>query len=43
VTLSSAPTPTTTRVKGNYGYYGGYLYRWIDNSVVVRSLVETSW
>jgi hypothetical protein len=43
VILASAPTPTASGIRGNYGYYNGHLYRWVDDNVVVRSLVETSW
>ena len=41
--LSGAPTPTTTKVKGDIGYYSGYVYIWTDDSVVVRHIVETTW
>jgi hypothetical protein len=43
VTLLSAPSPTAVGVAGQWGYYSGYLYRWVADNVVVRSVVETTW
>lgn len=44
ISLSSIPTPTTAGTKNNMGKASdGYLYIWLNTSVVVRVPCETSW
>ena len=46
VPLGSAQTPTTSGRKGDFGYYAGYLYLWVDTAVVIRigaTGLETTW
>ena len=42
-TLSSQPGPTEPGVKGEIGYYAGYIYVWVANAVVVSYVARTTW